>query len=105
MEQRKRGPVPGSPAANRGGQAVRAKYGSQFFARIGKKGGSVVNARYGQAFYQTIGQKGGTSTRDRGGSAFYTAIGRKGGKSARTSVAGPASSLAPHQLDVDEDSD
>ena len=39
MTNSKRGPEPGSQKAKRGGQAVREKYGAEFYSKIGKKGG------------------------------------------------------------------
>lgn len=39
MATSKRGPEPGSQKAKHGGQAVREKYGPEFYSRIGKKGG------------------------------------------------------------------
>jgi len=39
MANNKRGPEPGSQKAKRGGQAVREKYGPEFYSKIGKKGG------------------------------------------------------------------
>lgn len=80
---RKRGPVAGTEEARRGGQAVRARYGQEFFARIGKKGGETVRREHGSAFYAEIGKKGGESTKRRQGSAFYQAIGKKGGQANR----------------------
>ncbi len=38
-----RGSVPGSERAKHGGQAVRDRHGSDFYARIGKKGGIVIS--------------------------------------------------------------
>ena len=43
----KRGPAAGTEEAKRGGQAVRAKYGPDFYSRIGKKGGDTVKQRRG----------------------------------------------------------
>ena len=39
MANNKRGPQPGSQKAKHGGQAVREKYGPEFYSKIGKKGG------------------------------------------------------------------
>jgi len=39
MTNSKRGPEPGSQKAKHGGQAVREKYGAEFYSKIGKKGG------------------------------------------------------------------
>ncbi len=61
----KRGPVAGTAEARRGGEAVRAKYGRDFFAKIGKKGGDTVRREHGSEFYAQIGRKGGQSTKAR----------------------------------------
>ncbi len=50
----KRGPTAGTEEARRGGQAVKAKYGPDYFARIGQKGGETVKQRRGPAFYAEI---------------------------------------------------
>lgn len=42
MSSSKRGPVAGSERAKHGGQAVRAKYGANYFRQIGQKGGQRV---------------------------------------------------------------
>ena len=38
-------PEPGTQQVRRGGQAVRAKYGSEFYSKIGKKGGDSVKEK------------------------------------------------------------
>ena len=43
----KRGPVAGTEEARRGGQDVKATYGSDFSARIGKQGGETMKQRLG----------------------------------------------------------
>ena len=53
----KRGPKPGTAEARRGGEAVRAKYGREFFSSIGKKGGDTVRREHGSDFYAKIGKK------------------------------------------------
>lgn len=50
-------------AGKRGGDRVKAKYGSQFYELIGRKGGEATKEKYGPAFYEEIGQKGGQSQR------------------------------------------
>ena len=74
----KRGPVAGTEEARHGGQAVRAKYGPDFFARIGKKGGETMKQR-GPAYFAEIGRKGGESTKRTQGAAHYSRIGKAGG--------------------------
>jgi uncharacterized protein len=67
-----------------GGQAVREKYGPEFYSRIGKKGGEAVKEKRGPAFYAEIGKKGGESTKRQQGIEFYSRIGKKGGERGRT---------------------
>ena len=43
--RKKRGPAPGSQRAKHGGQAVRKKYGPEFYSRIGKMGISSLCSR------------------------------------------------------------
>jgi general stress protein YciG len=50
-------------AGKRGGDRVKAKYGSQFYELIGRKGGEATKEKYGPTFYEEIGQKGGQSQR------------------------------------------
>jgi general stress protein YciG len=80
----KRGPKAGTQEARRGGEAVRAKYGREFFSQIGKKGGDTVRREHGPDFYAQIGKKGGETTKNRQGHEFYARIGKKGGESNRT---------------------
>jgi general stress protein YciG len=72
-----------SAPAKHGGQAVRDKYGLDFFAQIGKRGGQTVKERRGPEFYAQIGRRGGESTKQKYGSNFYSEIGRKGGSTTR----------------------
>jgi general stress protein YciG len=46
-------------AGKRGGDRVKAKYGSEFYEAIGRKGGEATKNKYGPTFYEEIGQKGG----------------------------------------------
>lgn len=46
-------------AGRRGGERVKAKYGSEFYEAIGRKGGEATKSKYGPSFYEVIGQKGG----------------------------------------------
>ncbi len=46
-------------AGKRGGERVKAKYGSEFYEAIGRKGGEATKEKYGAEFYEVIGQKGG----------------------------------------------
>ena len=42
-------------AGKRGGDQVKAKYGSEFYEAIGRKGGEATKSKYGAAFYEEIG--------------------------------------------------
>lgn len=46
-------------AGKRGGDRVKAKYGSEFYEAIGRKGGEATKSKYGPSFYEEIGAKGG----------------------------------------------
>lgn len=46
-------------AGKRGGDSVKAKYGSEFYEAIGRKGGEATKSKYGPSFYEEIGAKGG----------------------------------------------
>jgi len=47
MADRKGGSIPGTPNARHGGQATKAKYGTEHYSRLGKKGGTAVKEAYG----------------------------------------------------------
>ena len=66
-------------AGRRGGEAVRDKYGPEFYTEIGQKGGEAVRDKYGPEFYTEIGKKGGEARREQLGSEGYAEIGKKGG--------------------------
>ncbi len=87
----KRGPIAGTPEARRGGEAVKNKYGSGFYSKIGKKGGETVKREHGPDFYSEIGKKGGESTKARQDTEFYARIGKKGG----TTKKGPRKRVSP----------
>src|SRR5436309_12790040 len=54
-------------AARKGGQTVKARYGSDFYGQIGKKGGSTTKQKYGADHYSAIGRRGGRTTAHRHG--------------------------------------
>ncbi len=76
----KRGAQPGTPEARRGGQSVRAKYGVEFYTKLGKMGGEAVKAQRGREYFAEIGRKGGRATKQNRGSEHYAQIGRQGGR-------------------------
>ncbi len=51
-------------AGRKGGMTTKARYGDDFYGKIGriggKKGGDTTKRRYGVEFYQKIGRKGGS---------------------------------------------
>ena len=55
-------------AGRRGGERVKAKYGSEFYEEIGRKGGEATKSKYGPSFYEEIGQKGGQKLKRKSGS-------------------------------------
>jgi len=57
MASKKHGPTPGTPQSLHGGEATKAKYGSAYFAEIGKKGGAVTSERHGTEHYVRMGAK------------------------------------------------
>lgn len=78
----KPGPVAGTEQARRGGLVVKAKYGPDFYARIGKQGGEKMKQR-GPAFFAEIGRKGGEATKRAHGFDFYSRIGKAGGEATK----------------------
>ncbi len=57
MVGKKRGPKPGTLQAKHGGESVKAKYGTEFYAAIGKKGGAIVSETRGPEFYREMGRR------------------------------------------------
>ncbi|HKZ62006.1 MAG TPA: hypothetical protein VJZ68_06290 [Nitrososphaera sp.] len=74
-----------SDAGRLGGEAVKERYGPEFYREIGEKGGGAVKERYGTEFYSEIGRRGGETVKQERGAKYYSTIGRKGGE-ARTMV-------------------
>jgi len=65
MADRKGGSIPGTPQAKHGGEAVKAKYGTEYYSRLGKKGGLVTSERHGSEHFVRIGTKGGNAGKQR----------------------------------------
>jgi len=59
MEETGKSGITVREAGKRGGEAVKAKYGSDYYKQIGKLGGDRTKAKYGDDFYSEIGKKGG----------------------------------------------
>jgi general stress protein YciG len=87
-------------AGKKGGDTVRARYGSAFYEQIGRKGGQATRERHGSDFYETIGQKGGRAVKERYGADFYGEIGHKGGQKVKTLIAEAKKSL--HTTNVEK---
>ena len=83
MAVRKSEPTPGTPNARHGGEATKAKYGTEYYSRLGKKGGAVVKETYGPDHYSEIGTKGGAVTNERHGNEHYSRIGAMGGNAGK----------------------
>ena len=45
-------------AGRKGGEAVKKKYGSEYYREIGKKGGETVKQERGSEYFREIGQRG-----------------------------------------------
>ena len=72
-------------AGKKGGEAVKAEYGIEFYHSIGEKGGESVKEKYGIDFYREIGEKGGGIVREKYGPKFYRQIGKRGGETIKQS--------------------
>lgn len=70
-----------------GGEAVKEKYGPDFYSAIGKKGGEARKASLGHDGYQQLGQMGGQTVKNKYGPEFYQQIGNKGGEARREQMA------------------
>ncbi len=90
MANDKPGPRRGSPGARKIAEAHRGSHEHDLqggFAanpslakEAGRKGGEAVKKKYGPQFYRDIGKKGGETVKQERGSEFYAEIGRRGGE-------------------------
>ncbi len=90
MAEDRPGPQPGSPGARKIAEAHRGSHehdleggfaANPTLAReAGRKGGEAVKRKYGSQFYKEIGKKGGETVKLERGSEFYAEIGRRGGE-------------------------
>src|SRR5215203_1419812 len=69
-------------AGKKGGEAVKAEYGTEFYHSIGEKGGESVKEKYGIDFYR---EKGGGIVKEKYGPKFYREIGKRGGETIKQS--------------------
>lgn len=90
MADDKPGPQPGSPGARKIAEAHRGSHehdreggfaaNTKLAKEAGRKGGEAVKRKYGPQFYREIGKKGGETVKQERGSEFYAEIGRRGGE-------------------------
>src|SRR5713226_9742169 len=76
-------PLPVAAGRRRGGRTIRAKYGEDYYQRIGQKGGEVLKERRGSEYYRTIAQKGGNANVSKYGSNHFSEMGKKGGNATK----------------------
>lgn len=69
MQEDPQGGMSVREAGRRGGERVKAKYGTEFYEEIGRKGGEATKSKYGPSFYEVIGQKGGQKPKRKTGSS------------------------------------
>jgi general stress protein YciG len=78
--KKKRGPKPGDPRmvefGRKGGQALAAERGPEFYREIGRKGGKTTKAKHGKAYFTEIGKKGGEAVSRTRGKEYYSSIGK-----------------------------
>jgi uncharacterized protein len=92
-------------AGQKGGDAVKKKYGPEFYKRIGRKGGEATKAVYGREFYESIGKKGGeqkSAARKRATAMvppFYEEIGRRGGPKVKALIERAKKAAATHDAE------
>ena len=90
MADDKPGPQPGSAGAKKIAEAHRGSHehdreggfaaNPALAKEAGRKGGEAVKRKYGPQFYREIGKKGGETVKQERGSEFYAEIGRRGGE-------------------------
>jgi len=90
MADDKPGPQPGSPGARKIAEAHRGSHehdreggfaaNPALAKEAGRKGGEAVKRKYGAQFYREIGKRGGETVKQERGSEFYAEIGRRGGE-------------------------
>ncbi|MHB9035211.1 MAG: KGG domain-containing protein [Armatimonadota bacterium] len=90
MAEEKPGPRRGSTGAKKISEAHRGPHehdqsggfaaNPELAKQAGRKGGEAVKKKYGANFYREIGKKGGETVKQERGSEFYAEIGRRGGE-------------------------
>jgi len=84
------GPKPGSPGAQKIGEAHRGSHehdkgggfasAEGFARRAGKRGGAVTASRYGRDHWREMGEVGGATVLEKYGREHYVRIGQLGGR-------------------------
>ena len=90
MAEQRPGPKRGSPGARMIAEAHRGSHDHDQMGgfasnpalakEAGRKGGEAVKRKYGANFYREIGKKGGETVKQERGAEFYAQIGRRGGE-------------------------
>lgn len=76
-----RGEMTVREAGKKGGDAIKKKYGSEFFSKIGKKGGKSLRSRVAvedPSFYVRIGKAGGDAVKEKHDPAYFSRLGQMG---------------------------
>lgn len=71
----------------KGGRTTAARYGHEFYEKIGRKGGTVRKSQLGSEGYAELGRKGGQVRKAALGHEGYEELGRKGGQKVRELIA------------------
>ena len=90
MAEDRPGPKRGSPGAQKNADAHKGSHqhdkaggfaaNPDLARQAGRKGGEAVKSKYGANFYREIGKRGGETVKQERGSDFYAEIGRRGGE-------------------------
>ncbi len=67
-------------AGRKGGLAVKKKYGSKFYRKIGKLGGAVNKRNHSPLHFSEMGEKGGNAVLKKYGKDYYSQMGRRARK-------------------------
>src|SRR6516164_4784225 len=84
-EETPEAPLSAAAGRRRGGNTIRAKYGEDYYRRIGQKGGEVLKERRGSEYYRKIARKGGNANVNKYGSNHFSEMGKKGGNATKQS--------------------
>jgi general stress protein YciG len=76
-------PTPQPEEGSKRGRTIRARYGEDYFHRIGTKGGNTLKEKRGSEYYRTIAEKGGKANMNKYGSSHFSEMGKRGGNTTR----------------------